>query len=106
MIYFPISNGKEANARFTHYREMFTYLNKDGVKTSQARPVATECTILIDGEVVGKGVTRCSPEDQFEYSYGRKLSLERALKDAKVPQEMRNGAWKKYFEQSKPKKNI
>jgi len=100
MIYFT-DNGVEFKIRFRHYLEKFSYIDKSGKATIQYRPVSSETYIFVDEKIIGKGFAECSKNDRFEYKYGRKLSLQRALNNTPFDSTTRANVWRKYFESLK-----
>jgi hypothetical protein len=48
------------------------------------------------GECVGSDKAECSVKDHFCKDTGRKISLARAMKDAKLPKEERTVIWEIY----------
>lgn len=80
----------------------------------------TKCSIFLNNEIVGYGVSTCSPLDRFEKNDGRKRSLTKALnqlfpnpdfKDAdyftlhEVAKNNREIVWWNYFHESPKRKS-
>ena len=63
---------------------------------------STDCILKIKDkkdniEVIGKGHSSVHCSDTYVKATGRKISLRRALKDAKLNKEERTEAWSAYF---------
>jgi len=60
----------------------------------------TLCRIHDASGVLGSGLTKCSRNDQFVKSTGRKLALARAMQDARLDREARRLLWAQYLGRS------
>lgn len=59
----------------------------------------TKCVLrLPECGVEWTGTARCSKEDQFEKSRGRKIALKRVLEKLRFNKEQRTAFWKTYWE--------
>src|SRR5690348_18190707 len=66
----------------------------------------SECVVRdANNEVVAWGQAKCSPNDQFRFDTGRRISLERALStgviDHDFSRQERGLIWRQYFEEHK-----
>ena len=85
------------------YRVRFRHSRLENPETSMfcKHPLAhaiTVCFITKDDVEIGQGESACSRRDNFSRSIGRKISMARALADAKFDRDQRCGFWKAYFD--------
>ncbi len=100
MFCFKIQD-EEFKVVFQHERDIIEVKDKEtGELKKCAIPYETICEILPlaeDGDVKGSGIATVGEKDKFNYSVGRKISLERALIAAEIARSDRFDIWKKYF---------
>lgn len=66
------------------------------------QPKVAMCTITSkDNELLAEGVAAVSKTDQFQRKFGRKICLQRALKQLPLSQAERKLVWDKFFENTK-----
>ena len=98
MFYFKIGE-KELKVLFKHEKKEVTHAPKEEGEEPvvQLHPCKTTCKIVDADSVISEAIAACDPRDHFEYAYGRKLSLKRALISAGFGVTERTIVWDAYF---------